>query len=175
VNRRGFSIIELMIVITVFGILVNLALPAVQHMRRRAEAVRVIGDFHAIRIAAYDRYTADGTFPPTDSWGAVPARLVAGLPHGFRFNYGKLEYRWHTWKAKRSDKDDKGKDKGKDDKGKDDKGKDKDDDDEKNPGQALAGLDIRGSKDRKLMAAIRAAYRGPIIFNSSTEFTLIVE
>jgi type II secretory pathway pseudopilin PulG len=156
--------IELMIVVTVFGILVNLALPAVQHMRRRAEAVRVIGDFHAIRIAAFDRYTADGTFPPTDSWGAVPARLVAGLPRGFRFDYGKLEYRWHTWKAKPSDKDDKG------------KGKDKDkDDDDKNRGQALAGLDIRGSKDRKLMAAIRAAYRGPIIFNSSTEFTLIVE
>jgi prepilin-type N-terminal cleavage/methylation domain-containing protein len=167
VNRRGFSLIEMMMVCALLGIIVNLALPAVQTMRRRAEAVRVVGDFHAIRLAAFDRYTTDGKFPTTGSWGKVPPQLLAGLPRGFRFTYGKVEYRWHTWKAKRSDKDNKGKGKDGDD--------DDDDDDDKNRGQALAGLDLRGSKDRKLMAAIRAAYRGPILFESSTEFTLIVE
>jgi prepilin-type N-terminal cleavage/methylation domain-containing protein len=167
VNRRGFSLVELLITIAILGILVNLALPAVSHLRRRAQAAQVVGDFQAIRVAGLDRYIADGAYPPLESYAKVPPKLVGGLPKGFAFRYGKLEYRWitFTWKG-----DGKGKDKD-DDKGKGD-GKGKDDGKQQ---FTIAGVGIRGDKDKKLMAAIRAAYRGPIIFLSSTEFILMIE
>jgi prepilin-type N-terminal cleavage/methylation domain-containing protein len=151
VNRRGFTLVELLIALTIIGILVNLALPAVSHMRRRAQAAQVVGDFQAIRVAGLDRYIADGAFPPAESYAKVPPKLVGGLPKGFAFRYEKLEYRWisFTWK----------------------------DDGKKGDGKeyVIAGVGIRGDKDKKLIAAVRGAYRGPIIFLSSTEFIFMIE
>jgi prepilin-type N-terminal cleavage/methylation domain-containing protein len=146
VNRRGFSLVELLMVIVVLGIVINLALPAISTIRRKAEAAHVIGDFRAIRVAALDRYAADGAFPPIDAYGRVPPRMAAGLPQGFAFRYGQLEYRWisFTW---------------------DDDGKTR----------VFAGVSVRGGTNPKLMESIRAAYRGPILYISSTEFILMVE
>lgn len=164
-NRRGFTVIELMMVVVIMGIVVNLALPAISTMRRKAQAVHVVADFGAIRVAAFDRYAADGAFPPTDSWGSVPPRMKGSLPTGFAFKYGKLEYRWRTWRDRdRGDGDDDDGDRGDRDRG---RGRGR-------GSEVIAGLEIKG-KDRALMAAIRGIYRGPIVVNSSTELTLMLQ
>ncbi|MGH7547323.1 MAG: type II secretion system protein [Gemmatimonadales bacterium] len=150
-NRRGFSFIELMVALVVFGILVNLAVPAITTVQRKADAVHVIADFGAIRTAAMDRYAADGAFPPSDSWGQVPPRMVGSLPAGFAFRYKTLQYRWRSrpLRSRRGGRASQ---------------------------PALLGLEVRGrTRDRALMAAIRGIYRGPILFNSPTELTLIIE
>ena len=152
-NRRGFTVIELLMVVAIMGILANLALPAISTMRRKAQAVHVVADFGAIRVAAFDRYAADGAFPRTDSWGSVPPRMRGSLPNGFAFRYGKLEYRWHTWRD--GGRGDRGRGRGR-------------------GSEVIAGLEIKG-KDRALMAAIRGIYRGPIVVNSSTELTLMIQ
>jgi len=152
VNRRGFSFIELMVALTVFGILVNLAVPAIRTVQRKADAVHVIADFSAIRTAAMDRYAADGAFPPSDGWGQVPPRMVGSLPTGFAFQYKNLQYRWRSRPLN---------------------------DRRRARERVLLGLEVRGrggrDQDRALMAAIGGIYRGPILFNSPTQLTLIIE
>ena len=151
-NRRGFSFIELLVALVVFGIIVNLAVPSITTVQRKADAVHVIADFGAIRTAAMDRYAADGVFPPTDSWGQVPPRMVGSLPAGFAFRYKNVQYRWRTWPLN---------------------------DRRRGRERVLLGLEVRSSggraRDRALMEAIRGVYRGPILFASPTELTLIIE
>lgn len=163
-NRRGFTVIELLMVVAIMGILVNLALPAISTMRRKAQAVHVVADFGAIRVAAFDRYAADGAFPPTDSWGSVPPRMKGSLPNGFAFRYGTLEYRWRTWRDR-----DRGDDDDDDDGDRGDSGRGRG-----RGSQVIAGLEIKG-RDRALIAAIRGVYRGPIVVNSSREITLMIQ
>src|ERR1051325_6798395 len=96
-DRRGFTFIELLVVVTILGILANLALPALTTLRTRAEAAHVIGDFEAVGVGALDHFTAKGFYPPTGAWGVVPPDLVAGLPANFTFAYKDAQYRWHNW------------------------------------------------------------------------------
>lgn len=96
-NRRGFTFVELLMVFTVIGILVAIAVPTLQDTRLKAMAASVIGDFHAIRTAAYDQFADNGTYPPTDAWGVVPADFVPSLPGGFAFQTDDAEYRWRRW------------------------------------------------------------------------------
>jgi type II secretory pathway pseudopilin PulG len=89
--------VELLVVLVVMGILVNVALPALRLIRRRAEAAHVIGDIHAIQIAAQSHHAERGTFPPTEGLGVVPPTMVPMLPDGFEFRYGGARYRWHRF------------------------------------------------------------------------------
>jgi prepilin-type N-terminal cleavage/methylation domain-containing protein len=148
-NRRGFSFVELMAVVVVLGILANLALPMVQRARRKAEAVAVLAAFHAVRVAAHDRFADAGTYPANAAWGVVPAALVPSLPAGFQFSDGDVEYRWRRWAlpnglpANRRQ-------------------------------QVLLGLDVRTS-DRPLLRTIRSLYRGPIANVTATKITLVID
>jgi prepilin-type N-terminal cleavage/methylation domain-containing protein len=148
VNRRGMTLVELLMVLAVAGILANLALPAIADARRRANAMRVIGDFAAIRVAALDRYAATGTFPGSAPRGQVPAALVSALPAGFPFRHNSVTYRWRRWSLPngmprlRSQ-------------------------------IALLGLEV-ATEDRALLKAITSAYHGPK-FGSSRTVTLVID
>ena len=62
-----------------------------------AIAASILGDVHAIRIAAFTHYTEHGTFPPDAGVGQLPAQLVDNLPTGFSFNRVDYDYDWHVW------------------------------------------------------------------------------
>lgn len=96
-NRRGFSLIELMIVVSIMGILASIALPAYQHARRQADAAHLIADFNSIRLAAYNQFTTQGTYPASTGWGVVPAVFAPTLGAGFPFEYKTVDYRWMRW------------------------------------------------------------------------------
>ena len=95
--RAGWTMIELLMVLLIMGILVNIAVPALRLIRRRAEAARVIGDIRAIQIAAQSHHADRGTFPPTENFGVVPITMIPMLPQGFEFRYGEVLYRWHRY------------------------------------------------------------------------------
>ena len=85
-NRSGFSFIELLVAMTIIGILANIAIPTAWEVRRRARGAALIGDHGAIRTAVLDYYAANNDLPQSGSMGSVPPDLVASLPNGFTFS-----------------------------------------------------------------------------------------
>lgn len=83
----------------VIGLLARLGVPRYREMKLRATAAAIMGDVHAIRIAAFTHYTEQGTFPPDAAAGQLPPQLVDNLPFGFTFTHTDFNYDWHVWTA----------------------------------------------------------------------------
>ena len=79
-RRRGFTLIELMVVVSSVGILATLATPKVVEAMRRAKAAAILSDLNTIRGAALASFQQTSTYPVTGDWGVVPPELVAHLP-----------------------------------------------------------------------------------------------
>lgn len=84
-RRGGFSLIELLVAVSIVGILAGLAIPNMRNVTFRARATAVFGDLNTIRQATLD-YNADlNSWPADEASGTVPAGLVPFLPEGFSF------------------------------------------------------------------------------------------
>lgn len=81
-GTRGFTLIELMIVVSILGLLAALAAPKVQSARAHARAADVVGAMRAVRIAATIYYDSANGWPPNAAVGVVPAGLSGYLPRG---------------------------------------------------------------------------------------------
>lgn len=64
-KRRGFTLVELMIVIAIIGVLAAIALPAYQVYAVRAKVVEGITAAAAARTAASEAYAQNGAMLPT--------------------------------------------------------------------------------------------------------------
>ena len=95
--RRGFSLIELMTVVSVLGLLVAIGIPRYRDTKRRAHAARIAGDFNTLRIAAYNYFADNNTYPPDGAPGVAPAALVPYLPQNFKFDNGNYTLDYDVW------------------------------------------------------------------------------
>jgi prepilin-type N-terminal cleavage/methylation domain-containing protein len=96
-RRRGFSLIELMTVVSVLGILVAIGVPRYQDTKRRAFAARIATDFNTVRLAAFNYYADNSTYPPDGSPGIAPPALVPYLPRNFKFDAGNYTLDYDVW------------------------------------------------------------------------------
>jgi prepilin-type N-terminal cleavage/methylation domain-containing protein len=95
--RRGFSLVELLITMAFIGLLARIAVPRYGELKRRAIAASILGDVHAIRIAAFTHYTEHGAFPPDAGLAQLPPQLIDNLPTGFSFDRVDYDYDWEVW------------------------------------------------------------------------------
>jgi len=95
--RRGFSIIELLVVMTLIGLLARIAVPHYTDMKRRAVAASIMADMQTIRVATFTYYTEKSTWPADYGPGVVPAELLDLLPKDFPFVHPDFTYDFERW------------------------------------------------------------------------------
>ncbi len=79
-NRRGFSLIELLTTVMILGLLASIALPKYQQLRKRANAAEIVGAMTTVRAGLYQYNETAGTWPATTALGTVPTGLGVYLP-----------------------------------------------------------------------------------------------
>ena len=84
-SRRGFTLIEMLVVFVVIGILASISILKYIDLRRTAQTARVSGDFNTIKIAVYTYYSDANAWPAEVGPGVVPPELVPILSPGFTF------------------------------------------------------------------------------------------
>ncbi len=79
-NSKGFTLIELMIVVVIIGILAAIAIPNFISMQNRAREGSVKANMHTLQLAVEDfAVQNDGTYPVAADEAAVKGNLPDGV------------------------------------------------------------------------------------------------
>lgn len=98
--KKGFTLIELMIVVLIIGILAAIAIPKYADITKKAQAARVVSDFRTILFAVEMCLSETGEYPPDYYPGGVPYELRPYLADDFTFNLQSVmgvRYDWDNW------------------------------------------------------------------------------
>lgn len=95
--RRGFTFIEVLVVVAVLGILATLAVLKYIDLKHRALSASAIADLQAVRLAAYSTWYEHGVWPGETGAGTVPTGLVPYLPTGFQFSKSEYTLDWDNF------------------------------------------------------------------------------
>ena len=99
-RRSGFTFIELLMVVTIIGLLAAIAIPKYRTVKRRALATQIVGDVDVLRVASMSFYADSAYFPDDAASGQIPAGLTKYLPQGFSFQRNDWTLDYDSWDAK---------------------------------------------------------------------------
>ncbi len=79
-SRRGFTLVEIMIGVTIIGLLSSMAVPTFQSVRRASNASALANNFRTY-AAAFEIYLMEnGVWPQDVNRGVVPPGMEGALP-----------------------------------------------------------------------------------------------
>jgi len=90
-GRRGFTLIELIIVIVIIGILSVVAIPKYFVNIKKAEKAKVLTHLNSVRKAIMGYYSANGALPTVTGGGSIivtvegDAVMTVQVPTGYSF------------------------------------------------------------------------------------------
>ena len=96
-RRRGFTLIEILVVMIVLSILSGLAVLKYIDLKHRALSASATADLQAVRLAAYSAWYEHGVWPDEVGAGQVPAGLAPYLPGGFIFSKPEYTLDWDNF------------------------------------------------------------------------------
>ncbi len=96
-NRRGWTMIELLVTMVVMSVLAGIAALKYIDLTRTAYAAKIAGEFVTVRLAAYN-YEADhnNEWPAETGPGITPPELIPYLPTGFEFTLPSYQLDWEN-------------------------------------------------------------------------------
>ncbi len=103
--RRGFTLIELMIVVAILGIIIAIVAFNLINAIERARQRRTMGDMHAIAVAIETYATDHNRYPPSSSFAlpsglSLPTTTIGGAANYLQPTYMKsvpLVDGWRSW------------------------------------------------------------------------------
>ncbi len=83
-NKKGFTLIELMIVVAIIGILAAVAIPAYSNYTKRAKASEITNAMGAVGSAMIEYYSDKGEWPePINTIAGIRDTLGVTVPYGY--------------------------------------------------------------------------------------------
>ena len=77
-HRKGFTLIEMLIVIAIIGILASIVLVGIGPVQRTARDARRASDLRQTQNALELYFSKNATYPPAGNWAALTAELTIG-------------------------------------------------------------------------------------------------
>jgi prepilin-type N-terminal cleavage/methylation domain-containing protein len=96
-RRGGFTLVEMLVAVSIVGILAGLAIPNVKDVLLRAQATKLAGDMEVVRVAAASYNAKYHAWPAETAAGKVPPELVPYLPANYSFVRDGYELDYENW------------------------------------------------------------------------------
>lgn len=98
-KHRGFTLVELLVVIAVIGLLSSIAIVATNSSRNKARYARVAADLAQIAKAAELYYSTAGSYPADQAPGVLPPELASYMASWPKSPCSNWLYDWQNWNS----------------------------------------------------------------------------
>jgi len=93
-NRKGFTLVEIMVGVTIIGILTSLSIPAFQNVRDKSQATTIANNFR-VYAQAFDTYSLmEGRWPADVTPAIIPPEMEGQLPRFTEKVVGNNSWDW---------------------------------------------------------------------------------
>ncbi|MGB9824645.1 MAG: type II secretion system protein [Candidatus Hydrothermia bacterium] len=84
-KRRGLTLIEISVVLIIFGLFVAVSVPVTMAISRRSKIIQAESELKGIREAILNFFIVNGYLPPPDPGYTIPVSML-GLPNEYKYD-----------------------------------------------------------------------------------------